>query len=147
MAMAFGSTDSEQRPASAVSRRTLPPARASRPHFLRAIWSGGYVLPLVATVGLLLIESLLRGLPVHPLVWPVVALEAIAIVSALAVAALAAPRGWILRDRFQTRLATTFAALAINSIFFVLTYPGLRDGNAVGGLGLLSSDSTPSYYF
>ena len=50
MAMAFGSTDSEQRPASAVSRRTLPPARASRPHFLRAIWSGGYVLPLVATV-------------------------------------------------------------------------------------------------
>lgn len=114
---------------------------------LHLIWSSGYVLPLLATIALLAGEILLRGLAFPPLVWPVVALEAIAIAGAVAVAALAAPRGWILRDRFQLRLATTFAALAINSTFFVLTYPGLRDGNAIGGAGLLSVNPLPSLYF
>ena len=114
---------------------------------LGRLLTGGYVLPFGVTFALLFTEMFLRGMPVRPLVWPVVALETVAIVSASAVAALAAPRGWILRDRFQMRLATTFAILAINSVFFVLTYPGLRDGNAVGGLGLLSKDGLPSFYF
>lgn len=143
MAMALGSSNSTRSPVGAL----LAPLPTHGVHFVRAIWAGGYGLPFVATVGLLVVETLLRGMPVRPLVWPVVALDAIAIVSAVAVAALAAPRGWILRDRFQMRLATTFAILAINSIYFVLTYPGLRDGNAVGGLGLLSVDALPSFYF
>ena len=55
------------------------------------MWTGGYLLPVIATIGLIGVETLLRGLPVCPLVWPVVALESIAIVCALAVAFLHAP--------------------------------------------------------
>ena len=145
--MALRSTTIERDPGNGLGSVHAPSSEARGQGRLRAIWTSGFVLPLLATIALLAGEMLLRGVPVRPLVWPVVALEAVAIAGAVAVAALAAPRGWILRDRFQLRIATTFAALAINSSFFVLTYPGLRDGNAVSGAGMLSSDPVPSFYF
>jgi|GEM_PF-949523 signal transduction histidine kinase len=147
MAMALRSTTIESDPGNSPGQVHAPTTKATVLGRFHAIWSYWYVLPLLATIALLAEQMLLRGVPVRPLVWPVVALEAIGIAGAVAVAALAAPRGWILRDQFQLRLATTFAALAINASFFILTYPGLRDGNAVDGAGLLSLDPLPSLYF
>jgi signal transduction histidine kinase len=147
MVASFRSAERDSKPTAEPFVAPSSATFASAVRFARAVWTAGYVVPMVATTALVLFETILRGRPVNPLVWPVVALEAVAIVSAFAVAALAAPRGWILRDRFQMRLATTFGALAINSIYFVLTYPGLRDGNALGALGLLANDDLPSFYF
>lgn len=113
---------------------------------VRGLRSGGYVWPLVATTLLVAGMFALQGLPVAPLVWPVVALDAVAMASTIAVAALAAPRGWLVRDRFQMRLATTFAVLTVNGIFVILTFPGLRDGNALGGESLLASDPVTGAY-
>lgn len=113
----------------------------------KALHAGGYALPVAVTVALVTIQFALATLPIRPLAWPVVALDTFAITCAVAVATLAAPRGWMLRDRFQMRLATTFGVLAVNGAFFLLTYPGLRDGDSISGAGLMADDPLPSTFF
>ena len=114
---------------------------------LAAIIGHGYAGPLVITVLAVVIQMAMVGRPLRVLVWPVVSLEAIVTISAVATAALAAPRGWAMRDRFTIRLATTFAVVAVNSVWFILTLPGLSDGNASFGAGLLTSNRAVSSVF
>lgn len=99
----------------------------------------GYAGPLLLTILVIIVQIAMVGRPLRPLVWPVVSLEVVVAISAIATATLAAPRGWAMRDRFTMRLATTFAVLAVNSAWFIMTIPGLSDDDATFGAGLLTS--------
>jgi len=112
-----------------------------------ALVSHGYAAPLVVTVLVVVFQMAMVGRPLRPLVWPVVSLEVVVAVSAIATATLAAPRGWAMRDRFTMRLATTFAVVAVNSAWFILTFPGLSDGDASYGAGLLTSNGAVASVF
>ena len=101
--------------------------------------SHGYAGPLLLTILVVVLQMAMVRRQMRPLVWPVVSLEVVVAISAIATATLAAPRGWAMRDRFTMRLATTFAVLAVNSAWFILTIPGLSDGDASFGAGLLTS--------
>ena len=125
-----------------TTRRGSPAGRA-----LAAIIGHGYAAPLLLAVLVVVFQMAMVGRPLRPLVWPVVSLEVIVAISAIATAALVAPRGWAMRDRFTMRLATTFAVVAVNSVWFILTFPGLSDGNASAGAGLLTSNRSIASVF
>lgn len=127
---------------SATARRGGPVSRV-----FAAIIGHGYAGPLILTILVVAVQMAMVGRPLRPLVWPVVSLEVIVAISAIATAALAAPRGWAMRDRFTMRLATTFSVVAVNSVWFILTFPGLSDGNASFGAGLLTANRAVSSVF